>query len=153
MARTYYVIAGNHRTYSHEPKHSFEERVFGSYPSKAKAEEIAKALFFTGGYDSVRVAHKNWNTVKGTKVWDKVEERIKSLKGMDKFVRDLKHADYFFWWLSEGLPDEEPEDEIREDAKDNDIFEGIRDTFLDIVNAYIQNEKGDITLPVDLYLF
>ena len=51
------------------------------------------------------------------------------------------------------MPDEEPEDEIREDAKNNDIFEGIRDTFLDIVNAYIQNEKGDITLPVDLYLF
>lgn len=71
MAREYNVIAGVNRTYRHEPKDCYEERVFQTFNNKAKAEEIAEILFQTGNYDTVRIAHKNWNTVKGTKVWSK----------------------------------------------------------------------------------
>lgn len=69
--KEYRVVVGNYHTYTHEPKHSHEERVFQIYPSKTKAEEIAELLFETGNYDTVRITHKNWNTVKGTKIWNK----------------------------------------------------------------------------------
>ena len=132
MPRTYYVIAGNNRTYTHEPKHSFEERVFGSYPSKAKAGEVAKALFFTGRYDSVRVTHKNWNTVKGTKVWNKKQERYNTLKRMNDFILYNLNDKYLI-----------------ELATEDDNYKDI----CNIIKRYLQYEEGDITLSADLYLF
>ena len=154
MPRTYYVIAGNHRTYSHEPKHSFEERVFGSYPSKAKAEEIAKALFFTLDFDQVRVAHKNWNTVKGTKVWTKTEERYNTLKRMNDFIfNDIGDEDYFDSWLMCGIPDGSTDEDLRELATEDEYYKDICECFINIFNRYLQYEEEDITLPVDLYLF
>lgn len=150
--REYRVVVGIYHTYAHEPKHSHEERVFQIYPSKAKAEEIAEMLFGTGNYDTVRVTHKNWNTVKGTKVYARKEARKDTLKEMDKIITNLGDEDYWWDWIALGVPDGATESTYDDIADDTECFKGIVHTFFRLIKAYEENEKETIKLN-KMYLF
>ena len=53
---------------------NYEERTFGIYNTKVEALEKAKLVSEFYKDSEVRVAHKNWNTVKGTPIFKNGKE-------------------------------------------------------------------------------
>ena len=140
--KRYFVLVKTYNPMPHAPEIYSEERTFDYYPSKAKAEEVAKILFFASSYDEVRVAHKNWNTVKGTKVYKKTEARIDTLKYMNHIIYDeIGDEGWFDWWLTEGIPDGSTEEDLKEIAEDNEDYADMVKTFFYLIKRYQETEK------------
>ena len=73
-----------------------------------------------------------------------LKERVSVIKAMDTIVRSLNDEEYVAWWLEDGVPD----GEIDEETVDEELYWLVDDdeSFADIMSTFIKIMKRQ---PVD----